>query len=475
MKNPVRFKSLKNTGLLAQLTISFLLMSILPLCLMLYIIYELAEPVSEEASNQMGILMFLIIASLSAGYIMSRQMVMAIMQIVKEAKMIANGDYSRRVASHNREEINRLSQYFNRITKELEDHIAELEESKKTIQRVLSRIGQAMSSPERIEDILGLTLETLTGALGAKVGIIWLKHEDRDILFPRFSYGKTLKKIELSPGEGIAGWAAKEGKALNLDATQNDNRFSKEAELGYIKQSCLCVPMIFEKRIIGSLCVADKARQQRFSDDDLILLGNLASQIAIALENARLKTDIERAYFQTVSALALAVEAKDRFSHGHSARVTEYVTKAAGAFNLSEEDIQTLRDAGVLHDLGKIGIKDEILFKPTPLTPEEAAIMHKHTVIGESILRPIYSLANVCYLVRHHHEREDGNGYPDGLKGGQMSLPLKILVVADAYDAMTSDRPYRKGLAKEKAVEELRRYAGIYFDKEVVGVFTKMI
>lgn len=406
---------------------------------------------------------------------MSRQMVMRILQLVNEAKAIADGNYSKRLALSNNEEINKLSQYFNRITKELENHIAELEESKKTVQKVLTKISQAISSPRKIDTILELTLETLTDALRGRVGIIWLKDEKGQKLFPRISCGKIPAKIELSVGEGISGWVAKEGKELNLDASQNDKRFFKELQLGYLKHSCLCVPMIFEKRTIGSLCIADKKTQNRFSEDDLILLGNLANQLAVALENARLKADIEKNYLQTVRALALAVEAKDKFSHGHLARIDEYVTKVANALKLDPETIQTLRNAATLHDLGKVGIKDEILFKPTPLTPDEMVIMRKHVLIGESILRPIDSLADVCYLVRHHQEREDGNGYPDGLKGEQMSLPLKILIVADSYDAMTSDRPYHKGLSKEKAFKELKRYAGIYYDKKVVDIFTKVI
>jgi len=129
----------------------------------------------------------------------------------------------------------------------------------------------------------------------------------------------------------------------------------------------------------------------------------------------------------------------------------------------------------MLHDLGKIGIKDDILLKSSELTDEEMVAMQQHAIIGESILKPIHSLSDICYLVRHHHEKEDGSGYPDGLTGKEMSLPLKILIVADAYDAMTTDRPYQKAKSKQEAFAELRKHCGDYFNKEVVDAFIRVI
>jgi HD-GYP domain-containing protein (c-di-GMP phosphodiesterase class II) len=134
-----------------------------------------------------------------------------------------------------------------------------------------------------------------------------------------------------------------------------------------------------------------------------------------------------------------------------------------------------LNDASNLHDIGKIGIPDNLLHKTTPLNEEEMRFIHEHTLMGENILKPIRSLANLSDLVRHHHERLDGSGYPDGLKGNQISLPLHLMIVADVFDAMTTDRPYRKAMSFEDAKEELRRYAGSRYDKDVVEKFLKIV
>jgi putative nucleotidyltransferase with HDIG domain len=212
-----------------------------------------------------------------------------------------------------------------------------------------------------------------------------------------------------------------------------------------------------------------------FSEDDEILLGNIAAQLATAEENHRLNQDVERTYIDTIAALALAVEAKDPYSAGHSKRVGYYAERIAEIMGLDEETCLLIREGGVLHDVGKIGIKDAILLKPAPLNDEEQLIMHQHPVIGEAILKPLRSLRRVAEMVRHHHERYDGQGYPDGLKGEAIPLAGRILLVADAYDSMVTDRPYRKRLSDEVAKQELLKGRGTHFDPGVVDAALKMI
>jgi putative nucleotidyltransferase with HDIG domain len=286
---------------------------------------------------------------------------------------------------------------------------------------------------------------------------------------------KQQESIEIKQGAGIIGWVAKEKKSLNISRIQHDRRFDVEVKIGFAHKSMICAPLIFKDKIIGTISVHDKEKDEEFTEDDLILLENLAIQAAIAIENNRLNLDIERTYVETISALALAVEAKDPYSRGHSKRVSEYVTKLAEEFNLDKETISMLQDAALLHDIGKIGIKDNILLKPTALTPEEKRQMHRHAIIGENIIRPIHSLAKVALLVRYHQEQVNGKGYPDGLMGEEMTLPLKILIAADAYDAMTSERPYRRAMTKKEASKELIKYSGIYFDSRVVEEFIRII
>jgi putative nucleotidyltransferase with HDIG domain len=178
---------------------------------------------------------------------------------------------------------------------------------------------------------------------------------------------------------------------------------------------------------------------------------------------------------ETIMALALAVEAKDPYSAGHSKRVGFYAMQIGKVLGFDEEMLRTLTDAGVLHDIGKIGIKDEILMKPSSLTPDEWKIMQQHPLIGEAIVKPVRSLSKVVTLVRHHHERYDGKGYPEGLKGEDIPLGARILAVADGYDSMITDRPYRKRFSLEQTKEELQRSAGTQYDPAIVDAFFKVL
>jgi HD-GYP domain-containing protein (c-di-GMP phosphodiesterase class II) len=172
-----------------------------------------------------------------------------------------------------------------------------------------------------------------------------------------------------------------------------------------------------------------------------------------------------------VKALAKAIEVKDPYTHGHSERVTEYALMIADAMRLDERERQKLKYAATLHDIGKIGIAGRVLNKPGDLTDEEYTHVKTHPLLGESIVEPVEFLQGPRPIILHHHERFDGRGYPGGLKGTDIPLCARILSVADAFEAMRSDRPYRRAMPLNNAVEELKRNAGTQFDPRVVEVF----
>jgi HD-GYP domain-containing protein (c-di-GMP phosphodiesterase class II) len=175
--------------------------------------------------------------------------------------------------------------------------------------------------------------------------------------------------------------------------------------------------------------------------------------------------------FKIINALAMAVEARDTYSRGHSERVGEYAVKIAEHIRLDEKKIQLIKAAAILHDVGKIGITDDVLRKPGGLNDYEWEIMRQHPAIGEGIILPLHGFADLKSPIRHHHEWFDGTGYPDHLKREMIPIESRILTVADSFDAMTSDRPYRKKLSFEEAKQDLLKYSGTRYDPAIVRAF----
>jgi response regulator RpfG family c-di-GMP phosphodiesterase len=195
-------------------------------------------------------------------------------------------------------------------------------------------------------------------------------------------------------------------------------------------------------------------------------------EMTVERQRAQIETlyaEIQKAYLHTVTSLTAAIEAKDRYTRGHSVRVFHYCTLMADTLGLPESSRTDLRFASVLHDLGKIGVSDTILLKPGRLTVDERRVIATHPEMTDDILRPLRFLATVRKIIREHHERYDGKGYPAGLKGAEISLAGRILAVADAYDAMRSDRAYRPALSQEQALAELRANSGTQFCPLCVG------
>ena len=184
---------------------------------------------------------------------------------------------------------------------------------------------------------------------------------------------------------------------------------------------------------------------------------------------------LEETFLGTIRSLAEAIDAKDPSTRGHSDWVAKYAVMISRQLELSEKEVEMIRFAGYLHDVGKIGISDRILGKPSQLDPDQWKMMKKHASLGAKILEPVKISSAIKAAVRHHHERYDGKGYPGGLSGEAIPPGARTLAVADAYEAMTADRPYRKALNDEQAVEELKRCSGTQFDPLVVQAFLKAL
>jgi putative nucleotidyltransferase with HDIG domain len=210
-------------------------------------------------------------------------------------------------------------------------------------------------------------------------------------------------------------------------------------------------------------------------EEDVVRARQLADQVAVALSNAGLIEELERLHWGTLQALARAIDAKSPWTAGHSERVTDLALHIGWVMGLSQKDIDVLHRGGLLHDIGKLGIPPDILDKPGKLTAEEFEIMHQHVRIGARILEPIAAYANILPIVLQHHERYDGGGYLDGLAGDAINLGARIIVLADMYDALKSDRPYRHAFPHEQAVELIKVGSGSLFDPKVVDAFLELL
>jgi response regulator RpfG family c-di-GMP phosphodiesterase len=234
--------------------------------------------------------------------------------------------------------------------------------------------------------------------------------------------------------------------------------------------SIVAVPLRMKSRLLGFICVASFTKTRRFDEGQRKLLSIVASRAAAAIENARLYEDLRATFQQTIQGLAKAIDKMDRYTSGHSDRVAVYATYLAVRLRLPPDVVEVVRQSALMHDIGKIGCVMN-LNKPGKLTQDEYEIFKLHPGYGKDILDPIRFLHPLIPGVHLHHERWDGRGYPLGLKGNDVPLIARIIAVADTYDAMTSDRAYRKALPHEVAVNEIERCSGTQFDSEVSAAF----
>jgi response regulator RpfG family c-di-GMP phosphodiesterase len=276
-------------------------------------------------------------------------------------------------------------------------------------------------------------------------------------------------------GLGIEGWVAENRIPVLIDDLAKDSRFKDKGSAKYDQGTFICAPLIAKDELLGVVDLNGKVSGDKFTESDLKLLITIAGQISAAIDNARLYRLLQENSFRTVQALATTLEAKDRYTHGHSARVTDYSERVARQMGFPEEDIIRLRYASQLHDVGKIGVDEAILRKPTSLSENERLAIQEHPVIGERIIEPLDFLSDVKSIIRRHHERWDGRGYPDGIAGESLSPLTQIMSVADAYDAMTSERPYRRARSVDEALKELARCKGTQFSPHIVDEFVTMM
>ncbi len=342
----------------------------------------------------------------------------------------------------------------------------------------LAKLSAILNSSLNQKEVRKRAMEAAVELLHCETGSLYLIDKEKGELYFEVALGEkgeAVKEIRLKIGEGVAGWVAKKGKSDFVPDTSRDPRWASKVDKKskFKTRNMVTVPVKAKGEVIGVLQALNKLDGQKFDKADLKLLETLADQVAIALENARLYAEQKVMFMETAEALATAIEKRDPYTGGHTKRVRDFSMATAKYMDLDDEQMEWLELAAILHDAGKIGVDDEILRKPGRLTDEEFEKMKAHPGYGFEILRHVTQLARAIPGMKYHHERYDGKGYPDGLADGEIPLLARIITVADTWDAMTSDRPYRKGLPHKVANDELIKFSGIQFDPDVVKAFLK--
>lgn len=328
------------------------------------------------------------------------------------------------------------------------------------------KISEAMGSTIELDALLKLILDSTIKEFEADVASLYFVRENGDGLDLKATVGIGDESIQKLVSDHIYSSCQ---KTVNTKCPMifNDPDPDYSSNDRTMKSS-LCQPLMARGKILGALIVVRTRNPHPFSQGQLTGLGLLASKAAAAIESSNLYEDLKETYIATVEALANAIEARDTYTRGHTERVYVLSKILADELGWTEAELGDLRIGGVLHDIGKIGVPDSILNKSGRLTDEEFEIMRTHPEKGARMVESIPFLRTALPYIKYHHERHDGKGYPYGLKGDEIPLPGRLLAVVDTLDAVTSDRPYRKGRPLAEAIEEIKNHSGTQFNPEIV-------
>ncbi len=350
----------------------------------------------------------------------------------------------------------------------------------------LVKIGQAVAAEKDIDKLMQTIAEEARDAVQADRCTVFLYDKNTDELWSKVALGLGSHELRFNASQGLAGHVFRTGEIINIKDAYSDSRFNKEIDLktGYTTKTILCMPIRnIEQEIIGVFQILNKLSGYFTQEDEDILVA-IGSSAGISLENAKLFArqrellEEQKVVFDSfISTLAASIDARDKITAGHSTRVRMYSTLIAEKFNMPKEQLEIIQKAAVLHDIGKIGIRDSVLQKEGKLTPEEYKHIQEHVEITHNILEKIHmsdDFKMITEIACSHHEKYDGTGYYRHLKGEEIPFGGRILAVADVFDAITSKRHYRDKMPIQKVIAILIGDSGTHFDKSIVDKFLEI-
>ncbi len=339
---------------------------------------------------------------------------------------------------------------------------------------LLYSISNKMGSEMDVDTICRQVLEEVDKLLSPQNLSLMLLDSSKKRLYTRHSTGRnseSARSFTADISAGLIGHVLQTGEAV----TVCDIRADKRITLPYPAKSILCVPLMTDNRALGLLLVCDKRSGEEFWSRELKLMTMFASEVAASIRKAQLYENNNKMFINTVEALASAIDAKDPYTYGHSKRVAQFSLSVCEKLGMPKGNRKFVELAALLHDIGKIGTPESILNKPGKLKPEEIDKIKEHPAKGAEILSNIEEFSEIIKWIRHHHEWYDGKGYPDEISAEHIPLEARIITIADAYDAMTSDRPYRKGMPPFEAIKIMEEFNRSQFDPEILKEFRRII
>jgi len=347
-------------------------------------------------------------------------------------------------------------------------------EQQRDVQKRLTALYQAnqiIASERELGKLFERVMDQIFSLVPAHNGVILLRDDKRDRLATGYVKSGSGDAVISS---SIVRRAYEQGEAVLTYDAAGDSRFGGGASI--ISQniaSAMCTPLVHQDQTLGVLYVDTRGTTNAFTRNDLELLVALSGPAAIAIRNAQYLDELEQAYHDYLIVTSNAVEARDHYTVGHTWRVTNFALEVARELGWSEAKLKECEEGGVLHDVGKIAVDDAILRKTASLTDDEYARMKVHPTKGAAMLSDIERLKPLVPYCLYHHERYDGNGYPYGLKGEDVPIEGRLVAVADAFDAMTSNRPYRRGLPPDEAIAEIEKGSGTQFDPAIAAAMVR--
>lgn len=345
-------------------------------------------------------------------------------------------------------------------------------------------VGRTINSSLGLERVLEEVMDSLIELMRAERGFLMLRESDGH-LKERIARGidhSNLDEESFKVSRTIVDKVVTTGEAILTTNAQEDPRFENQVSVAaYQLRSILCAPLKIKSRLIGVIYVDNRARAGIFQERELGLITAFSDQAAVAIDNAQLFEDLkasneelQKAYKATLEGWVHALDLRDKETEGHTQRVTTLTERLARSMGVDEDDLVHIRRGALLHDIGKMAIPDSILLKPGPLTEEERELIKQHPVLAYQMLEKIEFLRPAIDIPRYHHEKWDGTGYPDGLRGESIPFAARIFPVIDVYDALVSNRPYRNALPSEEVREYIKADSGKHFDPQVVDAFMQM-